>query len=247
MYTANINIQIVNNYKSMCLQAATLIKKQLILKPTSVLGLATGSTMLGVYQEFVKLYEVDNFDLSQVTTFNLDEYYPISPEHPDSYHQYMETQLFSKISIPHQNTHIPEGDSPSVEELCLSYEADIIEVGGIDFQLLGIGCNGHIGFNEPGSLCESRTRLVTLEESTRIHNSSPSLSKPLPHQAITMGIQTIMKAKKILLLISGKKKSKAVYNMLKKPISNQSPASILRKHPCVKILMDKEAASCLDI
>jgi glucosamine-6-phosphate deaminase len=229
-------------------KAADFIENQISKKPDIVLGLPTGSTPVDVYQELIQRYKNGKLDLSRVTTFNLDEYIGIPHSHPCSYHTFMKQNLFNHINIPPQNTHIPKGESESLEQECAEYEKLIKEAGGIDLQVLGIGRNGHIGFNEPGTPFDSVTHITNLTPSTIDANSIYfDSSESIPRQAITMGIGTIMKAGKILLLAKGSSKSDAVYKAFFGPVTTDMPASVLQRHPDVTVILDREAASKLDL
>ena len=239
-----MRVIVTNNYQEMSCEAARIAVRQILAKEDSVLGLPTGDTPIGMYEELIQLYNRSLINFSKVITFNLDEYYGLPSDHPGSYHQYMRKVLFNHVNIPEGNIHIPNGVAEDVEEECRRYEEEIYRYGGIDLQILGIGPNGHIGFNEPGSYWETTTRLVKLSEETRKmelrHFRDPA---EVPTQAITMGIKTIMRATTILLLASGKEKAKATTKALKGPVTKKVPASILRLHPTITVIVDKEAAS----
>lgn len=215
-------------------------------KPDSVLGLATGGTMTRVYEELVALYNKKRVSFSEATTFNLDEYIGLPAEHPCSYHTYMREALFKHIDIPEAATHLPDGMASDPDQAAADYEAAIHAAGGIDLQLLGIGHNGHIGFNEPSSSLQSRTRVKTLTEDTRRANQRYFASfDETPIYAITMGIATIMDARECLLLATGAGKADAVAAMIEGPMSANCPASALQMHQTATILLDSEAASRL--
>ena len=226
--------------------AAAMIASQVIRKPDSVLGLATGSSPIPAYQELIRLYREGILDFSRVTTYNLDEYVGLSADHPCSYHHFMRENLFDHINISAKNTHVPEGVSDDYEMTAKAYDDAISAAGGIDMQLLGIGRNGHIGFNEPGDRFIYGCHVVRLSDSTiqantRFFDSEDSV----PRHAISLGIGTIMEAKTILLIATGKDKAQAVYNSVKGDITPQVQASILRTHPEVIFFLDREAASLL--
>jgi glucosamine-6-phosphate deaminase len=214
----------------------------------TVLGLATGSSPIKVYEELIRLHKEENLSFKNVITFNLDEYYPISPEDINSYHYFMDEYLFKHIDIKRENIHIPRGDlSPDeITDFCIDYETKIKEAGGIDFQLLGIGRTGHIGFNEPGSHRNSRTRLITLNHITRI-DAAESFNglKNVPTKAITMGIASIMQSKRIILLAWGEKKAAIIKNTIEGEISPHVPATYLQEHPNTTFVLDKDAAQKL--
>lgn len=239
-------IQVFDNEKQVAQAGAALIATQLLDEPESVLGFATGSTPLGVYAELVRLYEEGVISFGDAMTFNLDEYYGISSEHNQSYYYFMMENLFSKVNLPKENIHLPNGDAADPDEECRSYEEAIAEAGGIDLQLLGIGRNGHIGFNEPSDLFQRATHLVDLTEDT-IEANSRFFASPadVPRQALSMGIGTIMDAYKILLVATGRNKAEAVRDMIQGHIDPKCQASILQVHPNVTVLLDKEAASLL--
>ncbi|WP_123054574.1 glucosamine-6-phosphate deaminase [Clostridium sp. JN-1] len=235
---------IVDNYEEMSKKAAVMLASQIILKPDSVLGLATGDTPLGMYSELVSMYKKGEIDFSSAKTFNLDEYYGINKDNTQSYHYYMMKNLFEHINIKTENINIPDGTSEDVEKECLAYEKKIVQAGGIDIQVLGIGVNGHIGFNEPDVNFEAETHLVSLDEKTIQSNSRFFKSiEEVPTKAVSMGIKTIMNSKKIILLANGKSKAEAVYNTIKGKICPEVPASILQLHKDVTVIIDKEAAS----
>lgn len=242
-----MNIYVYDSEKEINYNAALLIAERIRSNPGTVLGLATGSTPMGVYQELIELYRKGKVDFYQTVSFNLDEYYPIERTHPQSYYSYMRENLFKHINIPDGHTHIPNGSAADVETHCKEYERSIIEAGGINLQLLGIGRNGHIGFNEPGTAFEKETHVVELAEET-INDNARFFQKGelMPTQAITMGIKTIMRSKEILLLAKGKNKAGAVKDALFGPITSDVPASVLQLHPKVTVLLDHDAASLLE-
>lgn len=227
-------------------QAAALIALQIKRKPDSVLGLATGDTPLLMYQELVRIYQKGELDFSKVKTFNLDEYLGLEKEDPQSYFYYMKEQLFRHINIQPENINIPNGMAQDRNLECSSYEAKIKETGGIDLQVLGIGVNGHIGFNEPDKNFEALTHVVSLDEKTIISNARFFESmKEVPTKAISMGIKTIFHAKKVVLLANGETKAKAVAKMVRGKIIPKVPASILQLHKDVTIVVDQEAGQLL--
>ena len=222
---------------------ARIIARQIKDKPDSVIGLATGSTPVSMYQ---KLIEMD-LDWSQVTTFNLDEYIGLPKEHPQTYHSFMWDNLFNHINIDASKVHIPDGNASDIPGHCAEYEAAIVAAGGIDVQVLGIGTDGHIGFNEPSSSLASRTRIKTLTERTVQDNARFfDGAKEVPRHVITMGIGTIMEARTNLLLAFGDNKSAAIAGAVEGPITANNPASILQMHPSVKVCLDDAAAEKLE-
>jgi|SRR5690554_1668149 len=234
------------DYQTLSRRAALFLAGEIIRKPDTVLGLATGSTPVGTYQQLVKLHQERMADFSEVTTFNLDEYYGVSPDNQCSYAWFMDHHLFGHVNVQRNNIHIPNGLTQDVELECRNYEDKIQQAGGIEVQLLGIGRNGHIGFNEPSSEFAAHTSLVELDQGTIEANSRFFDSRDqVPRQAISMGIKSIMKARRILLLANGSEKAEAIYNTLCGPITPQCPASVLQLHPDVTIMVDKEAGKDL--
>jgi glucosamine-6-phosphate deaminase len=234
--------------KAVAQEIAALIKARQAANQKVVLGLATGSTPKYLYAELVRLHKEEGLSFKNVITFNLDEYYPIEPDALQSYNRFMKEQLFNHIDIPAGNYHIPDGTVPKekVKEFAAEYEAKIEAAGGIDLQILGIGTNGHIGFNEPGSTLNSHTRLVTLDNSTRMANAFEFSNMSLvPRLAITMGLSTIFKAKRVVLLAWGSHKSKIVQRSVEGHSSDQVPASLLQQHPDCKFVIDEQAAEDL--
>lgn len=230
------------SYQEMSQKAAEYCIEKVTEQPTIKLGLATGGTPEGLYQNLIKDHQENRTSYQKVMTFNLDEYIGLPADHPNSYRYFMNHQLFNHIDIPKSNTHVPKGDAVDIEGECRRYEELIAQSGGIDLQILGIGNNGHIGFNEPGTSFDSLTHVVTLAPSTVKANSRFfERAEDVPTQAITMGIASIMKSKEILLLVSGEAKQNALMQLLNGPIDEGFPASILKKHPNVTIIADKQA------
>ena len=239
-----MKVIVTKNYEEMCQKAARIIAAQITLKEDSVLGLATGSTPIGIYEDLVKKYEDGRLDFSEVCTVNLDEYVGLSADNDQSYRWFMNHHLFDHINIPKQYTYVPNGCAADPEDECEDYELLIQQLGGVDLQLLGLGPNGHIGFNEPADSFETETHVTALTESTIEANSRFFASKEeVPTSAITMGIGTIMQAKKIVLVANGAGKAKAVKAMLFGPVTPQCPASILRFHQDVTVIVDEAAFS----
>lgn len=241
-----MNIYIEDTYQELSRHAARFVEDEIEKIPNLVLGLPTGETPIGMYEKLVKRYKAGKVDFSPVTTFNLDEYVGLSSQNPGSYHYYMHTHFFDDVNIDPTNIFIPHASSPKDKQAGKLYEDAIREKGGIDFLILGIGRNGHIGFNEPGSPFSSRTRIVTLAAETRDNNSQffPNGEK-VPTHAITMGMATIMKARKIMLLAAGESKKNILYQALKKPITDNVPASILQRHPDLTVIADMQTGSLL--
>lgn len=227
-------------------RAKDIIVSHIAANPQAVLGLATGGTMVPLYQQLVAAYNANEVSFAEVTSFNLDEYVGIKPDHPCSYHTYMRDILFNHINIDQKRTHLPHGIPASLEAEAENYEALISAAGGISLQLLGIGKNGHIGFNEPSSSLASRTRVKTLTQSTRNANKQyfPA-GEETPRYALTMGIGTILDARECLLIATGADKAQAVADMIEGPVSAGCPASALQFHRHATIIMDKEAAAKL--
>ena len=236
-----MKISVCENYDERSNKAFEVIKEQVVAKPDSVLGLATGSSPVGMYKDMIKDHKENGTSYKDVVTYNLDEYVGIDRNDPQSYYTFMNENLFSGIDIDPKNTHVPYGNT---KEDCEKYEDS---VNGVDIQVLGIGQNGHIGFNEPGTPFDEPTHIVDLTENTREANArffDNDINK-VPAQAITQGIGTIMKAKKILLVANGANKADAVKAMIEGPVSVECPASVLQNHPDVVVVIDKEAASKL--
>lgn len=225
---------------------AQRIFERISTQPKICLGLATGSTMEPIYQELIKLIHATEPDLSGVTTFNLDEYIGLSKSHPQSYYYYMCHHLFSHIKIPASQINLPNGKAKDLIAECIRYSQAIDSSNGTDYQLLGVGTNGHIGFNEPGTRFDSITHVVELTEQTRLDNSRffDDITE-MPLHAITMGIKDIMQATEIDLVITGEHKAEVVYNFFHSPVNENLPVSVLKKHPNVTVVLDKAAASLL--
>ena len=237
-------MQIVScvDYADMSRKAARIIAAQVQLKPHCVLGLATGSTPVGTYKELTRFHRDEELDFSNVITVNLDEYYGLSPEHEQSYRYFMQHNLFKHVNIPLKNTHVPDGLTRDVARTCVEYDNLVSSLGGTNIQLVGIGDNGHIAFNEPNTVFVADTHLVDLNEDTIRANSRFFASEAeVPRQAITMGMRSIFSAKLILLLASGPNKASAIARMIKGPVDPQLPASILQLHPNVMVIAVKEA------
>jgi glucosamine-6-phosphate deaminase len=238
-----MKMKIINakDYSDMSRKAANVISAQVILNPNCVLGLATGSSPIGTYEQLIEWYHKGDLDFSGVTTINLDEYYGLDGSNDQSYRNFMNQILFSKVNIKTENTHLPDGKAKDIDEECKRYDDLISSVGGIDLQLLGIGMNGHIGFNEPGGTFEKTTHCVNLKESTieankRFFNNIDEV----PRQAFTMGIKSIMQAKKILLIANGEEKKEILEKALFGPVTPEVPASILQLHPDLVVVISEK-------
>jgi len=241
-----MEVIIHKTYAEMSRAAAEEVADVLNAKPNAVIGMATGSTPLGVYQELVRMHQRGGLDFSQVTTFNLDEYVGLPTNHEQSYHRFMYENFFRHVNIPPQNVHIPSGTTSNYRAFCAWYESRIHDCGGIDVQILGIGSDGHIAFNEPASSLSSRTRLKTLAKQTIDDNARFFASRDeVPVYAITMGVGTIMEARKILLLANGAKKAEAVAAAVEGPVTSMITASALQMHPDATVYVDEPAASKL--
>ena len=239
-----MNIIRAKDYQDMSRKAANIISAQIIMKPDCVLGLATGSTPVGTYRQLIEWYEKGDLDFSRVSTVNLDEYRGLAHIDPQSYYYFMQENLFDHVNIDKAATHVPDGTNPDAADACAKHEQIIKSLGGIDLQLLGLGNNGHIGFNEPGAAFEKETHLMDLAESTVRANARFFASiDEVPKQAYTMGIRTIMQAKKILVVVSGEGKADIVSRAFFGPVTPEVPASILQMHPDVTVVCDEAALS----
>ncbi|MDO4312668.1 MAG: glucosamine-6-phosphate deaminase [Eubacteriales bacterium] len=232
------------DYTDMSRKAANIISAQVIMKPNCVLGLATGSSPMGTYKQLIDWFKKGDLDFSKVSSVNLDEYRGLAPEHEQSYRYFMNTNFFDHINIDKSRTHVPDGLASDVEKFCRDYDKLIEEVGGVDLQLLGLGRNGHIGFNEPSDVFARDTHCVDLTPSTIEANKRFFESEEdVPRQALTMGIRNIMMAKKILVVVSGEDKAEALKEAIYGPITPQLPCSVLQLHPDVVIIADEAALS----
>ena len=235
------------DYKDMSRKAANIISAQVILKPDSVLGLATGSSPIGTYEQLVKWYEKGDLDFADVTTVNLDEYYGMKPENDQSYHYFMHDHFFDHVNIDPAHINLPDGTNMDAEAECKRYDEVIRSVGGVDLQLLGIGHDGHIGFNEPHDAFDLGTHCVdltqeTIEANKRFFDGNVDL---VPKQAYTMGIRTIMQARKVLMVVNGAGKAEIVKKAFFGPVTPEVPASILQLHPDFILVGDEEALSLI--
>jgi len=242
-----MRVRIFEDYEQLSDSAARELLRQVLVKPHSVLGLATGSSPMGLYEKVSDACRRGLVSFARVHTFNLDEYRGVEPENPLSYHYFMQRNLFRHLDVPPSQVHIPDGLTQDPEKYCRNYEKDIMEHGGIDLQLLGIGRNGHIGFNEPGEPFGSGMHLVELHPDTRAANArffdSP---EEVPTQALTMGIKTICRARKIFLLASGVSKAPAIFQTLFGAIREDFPSTVLQLHPDVTLFLDRAAAQELE-
>lgn len=239
-----MKIYMGEDYKGMSRKAANIISAQIILKPDCVLGLATGSTPIGTYDQLVNWYEKGDLDFSKVVTINLDEYKGLSGDNDQSYRYFMNKHLFDRINIYKENTYVPNGLEADSKKACQEYNDIINKCGGIDMQLLGLGHNGHIGFNEPGGAFEKETHCVNLTKSTIEANKRFfEKEEDVPRQAYTMGIKSIMQAKKILVVVSGEDKADIVKGAFTGPVTPEVPASVLQLHNDVTLVGDRAALS----
>src|SRR3954466_5735996 len=241
-----MEVVVLPSYEQMSRAAAQVVADVLNAKPNAVLGMATGSTPLGLYQELVRMHREEGLDFTQVTTFNLDEYVGLRPEHAQSYHYFMQENFFRHVNIAPSNIYIPSGTTSNYRSFCEWYERRIEECGGIDVQILGIGSDGHIAFNEPGSSLSSRTRLKTLAKSTIDDNARFfSTRDEVPIYAITMGVGTILEARKLVMVANGSKKADAIAQAVEGPVSSMITASALQLHPDALVYVDEPAAGKL--
>lgn len=239
-------VHITENFSAMSRHAAQIVADRVRKKPDCVLGFATGSTPLGLYNELIRMHHDEGLDFSKVTTFNLDEYVGLPPEHDQSYHYFMWENLFKHINVDRRFVYIPMGMAKDIEAFCEWYEEKIAQAGGIDLQILGIGANGHIAFNEPGSSLGSRTRIKTLTGTTREANARFfKTPDEVPRYALTMGVGTIMDAKELLLLASGEGKADAIAATCEGPITAMWPATIVQMHRNATVVVDQAAAAKL--
>ena len=241
-----MRLMITESYEELSKAAAEEFAKVIKEKPNAVLGLATGGSPVGMYKELIKMYEKNELDFSKVTTVNLDEYIGLNPEHNQSYRHFMNENLFNHININIANTFVPNGLADNLEVECKEYDKKIMELGGIDIQLLGVGNNGHIAFNEPDEQLSAGTHVISLTENTIEANSRFFENiNDVPKKAITMGLGGIMKAKKIILIASGESKAEAIKGLFSGKITTDNPASMLQRHRDVTVIVDKEAAKLI--
>jgi glucosamine-6-phosphate deaminase len=241
-----MEVIICKTYEAMSRAAAQAVAEVMNAKPNAVLGLATGSTPLALYKELARMHKEEGLDFRRVTTFNLDEYVGLPQKHEQSYHYFMHENFFKHVNIPPENTNVPSGTTHNYKAFCEWYEKRIIEVGGIDVQILGIGSDGHIAFNEPGSSLSSRTRLKTLAKPTIDDNARFFSSRDqVPIYAITMGVGTILEARKLVMVANGAKKADAIAQAVEGPVSSMITASALQLHPDALVYVDEPAAGKL--
>ncbi len=239
-------VEILSDYNAVSERAARIVLEEIRRRPAMALGCATGSTPIGLYQRLIALADLEGLDFSRVATFNLDEYVGLPPEHPQSYGHFMREHFFDAAGIDPARIHMPDGMAEDLEAACAAYERSIKEAGGVDLQILGVGSNGHLAFNEPGSSLASRTRVQALTERTLADNARFfAKGETPPRTAVTMGLGTIMEARKLLMLASGTGKAAAVRDALEGPVTAMCPASALQMHPHAHILLDEAAASAL--
>jgi len=243
-----MDIVICQDYGEMSKRAAGVVAELVRRKPNAVLGFATGSSPVGLYKELIRMHREEGLDFSGCTTFNLDEYVGLASDHPQGYFHFMHENLFHAINVPAERIHVPSGTEKDHAAFCERYEAMIREAGGIDLQILGIGSDGHIAFNEPGSSLGSRTRMVTLTEQT-IQDNSRFFEKEedVPRHAISMGVGTIMKARKCVMVVNGANKAEALAAAVEGPVTSMITASALQFHPDTVVFADAEAAAGLKL
>lgn len=242
-----MDLRIVGSYEELSAVAADLVSATVRVNPEAVLGLATGSTPEGMYARLVQQYLQGELDFSSITTFNLDEYAGIPTDHPQSYHVYMRRHFFDHVNVKPQNINIPRCDRGDCDSAAQAYEQSIVKAGGIDLQVLGIGVNGHIGFNEPADHLTARTHLVDLAAETINANSRFfGSAEKVPRQALTMGVGSIMKAKKIVILACGEQKARAIGQALGGRINTRVPATLLQLHRDVSMVIDRAAAALIE-
>ena len=242
---AQPKIQVFRDYEALSRAAAEAVAGKLRANPEAVLLLPTGTTPLGMYRRLVEMHAGEGLSFARATFFNLDEYLGLTADHPASYHVYMRENFYGLVDADLRRVHVPEGNAPDPQAECERYERMMAEVGGVDLCVLGIGRNGHVGFNEPGASFDSRTRIVRLAETTRLVNAGDFEGGCAPERAITVGMRTIFESREILLLASGANKARAVA-AAGGEVSEAVPASMLRHHPVATFLLDQEAASAVE-
>ena len=242
---AALRVRVLLDYEAMSAAAADIVASKLREKPRAVFMVPTGTTPLGMYRGLVERHEREGLSFARATFFNLDEYLGLPQDHPASYHVYMRENFYGLVDVDPGRVHVPDGAAPDPEAECERYERAIRAAGGVDLCVLGIGRNGHIGFNEPGASFDSRTRVVRLAESTRRVNATDFEGERAPERAISVGMRTISDSREVLLLASGANKAEAVAAAVGGEVSEDVPASALRLHPNVTLLLDRDAASSL--
>lgn len=240
-----MQIRILEDSDGLGRSAAEAVARELRAEPRSIILLPTGSTPLGMYRSLIDIYAEEELSFSQATFFNLDEYLGLPPDHRASYRRYMEENFYCCVDADLDKVYVPNGNAPDPQAECERYEEAIRGAGGVDLCVLGIGRNGHIGFNEPGASFDSRTRIVRLTESTRRVNAEDFVGNRAPEKAITVGMGTILESKTILLLASAENKAAAVADAVEGPVTEEVPASVLQRHPDTTLLLDQEAAASL--
>jgi glucosamine-6-phosphate deaminase len=240
-----MEIVILPSPEAVCAAGADAVARLVARKPDAVLGLPTGATPRPLYAELVRRHRDEGLSFGRATTFNLDEYVGVAPDHPGSFRHYMEEALFRHIDLPRERAHLPDGLAADVPAACAAYEAAIRAAGGLDLVLLGLGGDGHIAFNEPTSSLASRTRIKTLSAASRAANQVAFGSEPVPAHVVTMGIATILEARRCLLLAHGARKAAALRAMVEGPLTSMVPASALQLHPNVTVMCDEAAAADL--
>jgi glucosamine-6-phosphate deaminase len=243
--SAALQTHVLPDYEAMSAAAADVVASKLREKPDTVFMIPTGTTPLGMYRGLVGMHEEKGLSFARATFFNLDEYLGLPPDHPASYHVYMQENFYGLVDVDPGRVHVPDGFAPDPEAECERYEREIRAAGGVDLCVLGIGRNGHIGFNEPGASFDSRTRVVRLAETTRRVNATDFEGDRAPERAISVGMRTISDSREVLLLASGANKARAVAAAVGGEVSEDVPASALRRHPNVAFLLDRDAASAL--
>jgi glucosamine-6-phosphate deaminase len=242
-----MEVVILSSPEAVGAMSARLVAGLLKRKPDAVLALPTGRTPLPLYAELVRLHREEQLSFARATTFNLDEYVGLAAEHPASFRRYMEQALFSQVDLSPQRVHVPDGMAADVAASCAAYEAAIAAAGGLDLAVLGLGADGHLAFNEPTSSLGSRTRLKTISESTRAANQAAFGGEPVPRHVITMGIATILAARRCVLLATGERKAAALAKTVEGPLSAMMPSSALQLHPNATVLCDEAAAGALSL
>jgi glucosamine-6-phosphate deaminase len=241
-----MKLTVFKNEEDLDQAAADSVIEVIKVNPEATIGLATGQTPVGLYQKLVQAHQNGKVSFKQVTTYNIDEYAGLAKDHPQSFYDFMKTHLFSKVDVPEENIHIPDGASSDLEAEAERYEAELEKAGQLDVQILSIGLNGHIGFNEPGHTLHAETHVVTLTEDTREVNSKVFSSlADVPEKAITMGLGTMMKAKKIVFIAKGEAKASILKQAFKGPIDPLFPGSLLQLHPNLEVYLDESAAEYL--